>query len=50
MVHKHFPESKYTSKLEFVLWGLLKGHKFRIWVKVVSSSEKKQLQILPLPL
>lgn len=53
MVRKHFLETKYTRKLEFVLWGVLKGHKFGIWVKVVSSSEKKKNtkpQILPLSL
>lgn len=44
MVRKHFLETKYTRKLEFVLWGVLKGHKFGIWVKVVSSSEKKKKQ------
>lgn len=50
MVHKHFLEPKYTSKLDFVLWGVLKGHEFGIWVKVVSSSEKHQPQIPSLTL
>lgn len=50
MLHKHFLEPKYTCKLAFVLWGVLKGHKFGIWDKAVSSSEKTQPQILPLSL